>query len=174
MRQVDPFELIKSFKPGLATIGRAKDQADHPWASIFLIREEDRYIKKLGKNPQVEIKSAYIEDGGVGAVFIQFRINLDWDYLYDCWINRYAPGNEKILGDLATQDIFVFKFFDDHEDRRTIGIPNNLKAAFAVYTETAAKLPAWSMRDFDALKERVYAQWLTGREMWLKFFKEQH
>lgn len=40
----DPFELIKSFPPGLVTIGRAKEKAEHPWTSIFLVREDRKSV----------------------------------------------------------------------------------------------------------------------------------
>lgn len=166
----DPFELIKSFPPGMASIGRAKEKPDHPWTSIFLVREEEKYIRGLGKYPQIEVKTALVAENNVAAVFVQFRINMDWDYLYDCWVNCHAPGNEDILSDFSRQNIFVFKFFDSRQDRRTVAIPNHLKGVFAGYAEAIGKLPPWSMQEFDALKERIYSRYPTGRDMWLKFF----
>ena len=164
----DPFELIKKIPAGMMLYGLAKEKLEDEMSFIFLIREEPKYIKKLGYSPVFEMRLGLIVQDGVAAVLIMVKINGDSDMLYDGWLNYHAAGtiDGGPLKTLAAQENIIFKFFDKNDCRRTVAIPNRLKDTLREALVEIEKCPAWTMADFDAVKNYIYDKYPSGQGLW--------
>lgn len=164
---VDPFEMIKKAPAGIMTFGRAKEKVGDPFNVIFLIREDDKYIRNIGNYPQIEVRSGFMATDKVATVLIMARFALNWDLLYDCWFNFHAPDGEFIFEDMARQENMIFKFYNTREEKRSLAIPNRFKETFAGHIKKIkAEFEPWSMADFDHLKNSIYIDYPDGRSLW--------
>ena len=75
MSFADPFEYIKQLQPGMMIHGSGGPTPDE-MMFMFLIREDNRYINKLGKYPNINVRMGTFNDM---ALFFMIRFNNDTD-----------------------------------------------------------------------------------------------
>lgn len=169
----DPFELVKKLRPGLMIYGNAKEKMEDEFTFIFLAREDDKYIKKLGDSPIIEVRAGLLSHNNVAAILVMAKINDDDDMMYDVWLNYWAngQGEGKAFDRLQYQDNLVFQFYDSLEIKRSIGIPNKLKGDINQFIEKIKPYPKWTMSEFDALKGYYYNKYPTGQGLWKVLLK---
>ncbi|MCG8514585.1 MAG: hypothetical protein MI740_10615 [Halanaerobiales bacterium] len=161
---VDPFELIKIVQPGLMLFGRGKEKLEDQMQTIFLIKEEDKYIKKLKYNPVLQVRFRTFALDNVIAVLIMMKA--ETDMLYDGWFNYFDISAQEAFLDLKEQDKLFFSFYNNEDKQRTIAINNRLKDSFSEAEEMITKLPCWSMQDFDTVKNQIYSKYPNGQILW--------
>ena len=153
---VDPFEMIKTVQPGLmlSGVGGPTEEEKH---FIFLIREDEKYIKKVGKYPTVQIRMGTFENinNAIGAI-VMIRFENNPDLTYDGWLNYHAPMAQ--IDRLGEQDKLIFKFFTSKDCVRTLAIKNSLKENFIELIEKS-KTTKWEMKEFDEVKNCIYQQY---------------
>lgn len=165
---VDPFEMVKQIRPGIMILGNAKERLEDDFSSIFLIREEDKYIKKLGYNPVIQVRMAMFTHNNIPAIFIMVKINNDNNMLYDAWLNyhdSYKENGSNFEG-LLRQENLIFQFYNDKELKRTVAIPNKLKEDLNDMVDQIKNIPKWSMKEFDSVKEWIYHKYPNGQILW--------
>jgi len=158
----DPFELIKSFPPGSALYVRAGESATS-LETCILIREDEDQIQKIPANPIVELRSG-IWENRICPVVVMIKVA---GLPYETWWNyhRDDDGN-KYFDDMILQAMIPILVYDDRQQRRSIGIRNSLAPSFKKYIEAIVQKSPWSMKDFDAAKEKLCAQYLTVAALW--------
>jgi hypothetical protein len=160
----DPFELVKRLMPGLMIYGRAKEKAEDDWTIIFLIREEEKYIKRLKYNPVLQVRMGLYDVNGVMPVVLMLKAGEDM--LYDGWLNYHSPDGEENIRCLMRQERLIFQFYDRYECRRTLAAENSIKEIMHDQVEEIKKCRPWSMKAFDRAKERLYEIYPTGQALW--------
>lgn len=161
---IDAAKWIKDSEPGTMAYAMQQTAADGPWAIGFLVREQAWRVKGLGQNPDVELRCGAFEQDGVLLVVVLAKISGE---LYESWFNYHQTSN---LGDqyfraMLEQPALTFTFFTPEPAKR-IQINNRTGAFFTQALERAAQLPPWSMRDFDAARDKVYARYPTISKLW--------
>jgi len=159
----DPFELIKSFPPGMALYGRAGESAEN-LETCILVREDEDQILKIPANPIVELRSG-IWQNHVCPVIVM--INLA-GLPYETWWNYYQPEGEaeKYFDDMIRQSMIPILVYDDLQQRRSIGVRNSLASFFKKYKETILQKSVWTMKEFDAAKEKLCGQYPSVAALW--------
>lgn len=165
MNYVDPFESVKKLPAGLMLIGRAGNTVEN-MKTIFLIKEENKYINKLSKfNPLLQTRMGYYTSNSVNALLLMFKF--ETDMLYDGWLNYYSNDGKNFFDDLCKQDELIFKFYNDKECKRTLAINNTIKEQIIDYTQKIKNTEEWSMTDFNIIKNYVYTKYPDGNSLWL-------
>lgn len=159
----NPLVAIKSAPIGSATYARGEFDENMVKETMFLIREEPRVVQRLGENPQVILRAGQIEQDNVLLVAVLLRIGGAY---YETWWNYHqTSGGAQYFEDMATQERIALVFFTP-ERTRQIAIRNSLAPFFASVGRAAAALPAWTMRDFDAARDKIYARFPTVTKLW--------
>jgi hypothetical protein len=171
----DPFELIKSMPSGSALYGRAGFQPGEMASSpegesainletCILIREDEKQIRKIPANPIVELRSG-IWENHICIVVVMIKLA---GLPYETWWNYYAEGDYGKISfdDMIRQAMIPILIYDHRERHRSIGVRNSLQLSFKKYKETIARKPAWGMKEFDAVREIIYASYPTVTKLW--------
>lgn len=162
MAFADPFEIIKQVQPGLMFYGYGGgNQTD--MKLVFLIKEEDKYIKKIGYTPVFQVRVGTFNMDNVVAVCMMVRVNNIEDMTYDCWFNFNTHDGERIFNSIISQDKLIFKFYNSSDCKRTIAINNSLKPYFEVIKDKIKH--EWSMQEFDAVKNKIYDMY-SPNQLW--------
>jgi hypothetical protein len=159
---VDPFELIKTVEPGMMLFGVGGNSPDDT-KFVFLIREEEKYLKKIGRYPMVQVRFGIFEGitNAIGAL-VMVRFENNPDMTYDSWLNYYAP--EKHVNKLAAQEQLIFKLYSSTDCVRTLAISNSLAPVLNTYIKKSKKME-WSMNEFDKVKAYIYKKY-DPIELW--------
>lgn len=169
---VDPIKVLLKMPAGTMIYGRGIFEGNSNYETYFAIKEEPKYIKKLGKYPLLTIRTGLIIRSGVALVPFLMRVNEDVNMLYESWLNYHDTGGyaQKTFQDLTRQDNIPFIFYDSQGNEcRKIGIKNNLKETFQEYIAQIDKLQPWSMQDFDKARNTVYAEFPSPMSLWQSF-----
>ncbi len=154
---VDPIEIAKKLPAGMLMAMNVVAKDTKQIETVFLVRENNNYIRKLGKNPIFEIRNTVAIKNGVVALFNMVMINNNKDLTYDFWLN-YHEIEQQFSKHLSTQERLIFMFIDEKgQVQRKIAIPNNLRIIVQSYNELSKLSGSWSMFEFDLLKQEFYA-----------------
>lgn len=164
MLMADPFELIKSCQPGMMLFGIG-GPTEAEKAFVFLIREDERYVKRLGKYPGVTVRMGIFDEI---AILFMVRFENNSDLTYNCWLNYHDKYSGYNL--LKQQPNMIFKFFSARECVRTLAINNRFQTDLQDFEGKISGRPAWSMREFDAVKEKIYSTF-TPEDLWRVLLK---
>lgn len=160
---IDAAKWIKTAEPGTMAYARQQTAVDGPWTTGFLIRERQWRVKGLGRNPDVELRCCAFEQDGVLLVAVLMKVSGE---LYESWFNYYqTTGGEPYFHDLIEQPTVTFAFFTP-EPTRMLSIKNRVGGFFQQTLERTRQMEPWSMRDFDAAREKVYARYPTVSKLW--------
>ncbi len=159
----DPFELIKAMPPGSALYGRAGESADK-LETCFLIREDEKQIRKIPENPIVGLRSG-MWGGPVLIVAVMVKLA---GLPYETWWNYHAEDDygKKSFDDMIQQLMVPVLIYDDRQKRRSVGIRNSLSPFFKKYKEKILAAPAWEMKDFDAERGKIYSRYPSVAALW--------
>jgi len=158
MKRFSPEDLIRAAPEGTMAYEMLRDQP----TVCFMIREDARRVERLDKNPAVEIRAGGFEQDDVLAVAVMFRIGAE---LYECWFNFCQDGGgEKYFRNLAEENTFVIAFYAP-ELSKAIRVRNRLKSFFQQMLERAAGR-TWSMSEFDAARNKIYARYPGVPVLW--------
>ncbi|MCI0350607.1 MAG: hypothetical protein L0Z53_14380 [Acidobacteriales bacterium] len=144
------------------------------WEIAWLLREESRRIRHLGKEPPVEWRSGLIYQDGVLLIPVLLRIGkVAAKNIWETWTNHHQRGAESPLPLLAEQERITIHFHDrDLKPDRSIQTFNSLHGFFRMALEQLRGVPAWSMSEFDAAREQVYRQHPDVMELWRALRRE--
>lgn len=132
---VDPIEIAKNLPAGLLIAMNVVAKDTKQIETVFLVREDDNYIRKLGKNPIFEIINTVVIKNGIVALFNMIMINNNKDLLYDFWLN-YHEQEQQLSKHLSSQERLIFMFINEKgQVQRKIAIPNNLRTIVQSYNE---------------------------------------
>ena len=161
----DPQIVIKAAPAGSAIYGRVSIDGA-PMRTVLMIREDDAQISALGSAPSIRLKFATFDAGQVAPAVLM--IGIAGGELYETWWNYHQRDGigTAHFADMSTQDDVPVLFYDATERRRAIVVRNRLQRAFANAVAQIEALPAWSMEDFDAARENVYARYPEVRDLW--------
>lgn len=167
MIYADPIEVLKKMPAGTMLFGRASFDGQ-PMETYFAIKEESRYMKRLGKYPILNIRTGLLQYNGIPLVCVMMQPNGDMDMLYETWFNYNATDGfgQKSFEDLTHQDNIVFWFIDEKGNERKIGIKNSLKDAFSDYVNKIALINPWTMQEFDRARNMLYADYPSPAHLW--------
>ncbi|OIO37211.1 MAG: hypothetical protein AUJ72_04955 [Candidatus Omnitrophica bacterium CG1_02_46_14] len=156
-------KLIKSFPPGSALYGRAGESAEN-LETCILIRENEDQILKIPANPVIELRSG-IWPNHVYPVIVMIKLAT---FLYETWWNYYQPQGkgEKYFDDMIRQTMIPILVYDHRQQRRSIGIHNSLASSFKKCREAILRKSPWSMKDFDAAKQKLCDQYPSVATLW--------
>lgn len=155
---VDPIEIAINLPAGLIIPMNVVSKDTKQIETVFLVREDNNYIRKLGKNPKFEIRNTVTIKNGVAALFNMLMINKNLDLTYDFWLNYYEQEQQQFLKNLSSQERLIFIFINEKgQIPRKIMIPNNLRIIVQSYNELSKLSGSWSMFEFDLLKQEFYA-----------------
>ncbi len=160
---IDAAQFIKSAPAGTMAYARQQTALDAPWMTGFLISEQKWRVQGLGQNPDIELRCGAFEQDGVLLVVALMQVSGE---LYETWFNYYqTDGGEKYFRDLIEQPAITFAFFAP-DPIRVIAVANHLGDFFAQAQARATALKPWSMRDFDAAREKIYQRFPTVSKLW--------
>jgi len=161
---INPQDQIKKMPAGSAIYARAEFDESIISETVFLIREEPRAVKALGENPKIEIRAGIIQEKGVTLVAVILRIGGEY---FETWWNYYQPDGhgQRSFSDMATQERIPILFFTP-EMTRSLAVRNSLAPFFADALRRVQAMPEWSMKDFNAAREVVYAKYPTVTKLW--------
>lgn len=100
---------------------------------------------------------------GVAAVYVLWGFSAQPRYVYEAWINHHSTDHDSPLKVLAQLKHLHFAFFNrSTEVERIYKIANPLN--WKLLIETVESFPAWSMADFDHVRECCpYDSWQLWR-----------
>lgn len=156
----DPFELIKTVQPGLMFYGFGGETETNK-NLFYLIKEEDKYIKKIGYNPVFQLRVGAFVMNNVIAVCMMMRVNNIEDMTYDSWFNFNAIEGQKTFDAMISQNKLIFKFYNSSECKRTVVINNSLKS----YFKNIKINHKWTMQEFDTVKNKIYDMY-SPNQLW--------
>ncbi len=150
--------------PGSAVYARGEFDESMIKETMFLIREEPLIVQRFPAGVQVELRTGLFADQGVMLVAVIFRIEGEY---YETWWNYHQTGGvgPQHFSDMTTQARIPILFFTP-EMARSIAIQNSLAPFFDDAAKRIQRMPAWSMQDFEAARERVYARFPTVTKLW--------
>ena len=158
----DPFELIKQMPAGSAVYARAGQKSDS-METCILIREDDSQIKRIRKNPIIELRSGLWESH-VCVVALMVKLA---GLPYETWWNYHQEGGgEKYFEDMTRQLTLPILVYDEQSKRRSVMVRNSLSSIFRSYADKLRLKPPWSMKAFDAARDRIYDEHATVIDLW--------
>lgn len=170
--QINAEDAIRQAPPGMMIFARVSiDNPGAAWETAFLIREEIKYVKAFGQNPAVEMRAGLLYEDAhparrVALVPVMLRIGAGKAaQLYECWFNFHADENRAAFADLATQSDFAIAFFTP-ERAKYVRVRNGMQTLFARALADARAAPAWSMRDFDTARDKIYKAYPAPYDLW--------
>jgi hypothetical protein len=161
-------DVLRQMPPGTALYAREHVDAG-AWETAWLIREETARIARLGKQPDVELRTGVIEQNGILLIPVLLSIGpTSPEAVFETWINAYqARAKAASLEDLAIQPrIIVHLYGNGCRLERSLTVSNQLQV-FA--RETLARLKVtepWDMGEFDAARKRLYTSYLHVFDLW--------
>lgn len=164
-------DAIKDAPPGMMIYARVSTDNAGAQETAFLIREEQKFVRAFGHNPVVEMRAGLLYEDAPGArrvalVPVMLRIGAGKDaQLYECWFNFHGADNRASFADLAAQPASAIFFFVP-ERSKAVRVQNGLRALFAETRGALEAMPAWSMGDFDAAREKIYRAYPTPHDLW--------
>ena len=159
----DPLTVLMQMPPGSALYS-ITDTGIGPQTD-FMIREDDQHIKKIPpKSPEIRMRSGLIEQDGVSLVPVLILIDRNFDMLYEVWFNWWP--HQQHLRHLAKQRKVNIHVYDDRAKRRSLQINNAMADDFSRYVTELEKVQEWSMTQFNAAREAVYARYQKPEDMW--------
>lgn len=163
MTLIDPFELIKTMPPGSASYGRAGESREK-METCFLIREDEEQIKKIPKNPVIQLRSGFWEEP-VCLVTVMVMIG---GLPYETWWNYHQPygSGRTAFEDMIRQTMIPILVYDHREMKRSVMIRNSLAPAFRGYAEKILARPPWGMKNFDEAREEIYRKYPSVMKLW--------
>lgn len=137
----------------------------------YLIREETARVR-VWRSPDVEFRPSVIgrkvprPDARI-VLLVPILIRVGGE-LYECWVNHWADlKTQRVLGTLAIQERLVLHFYGDSGDRlRSLAVSNPHQAFWAEAARQCASSLPWSMPEYDAAREEVYAEYPTVGALW--------
>jgi len=161
---IDAAAWIKTAPPGTMAYAHQQIGSDAPWMTGFLISEHDWRVNGLGQKPDIVLRAGAFEQDGVLLVAVLMKVSGE---LYESWFNYYQTSEigPQYFRDLIEQPTITFAFFTP-EPTRVLAIANNLGAFFTQAQARAAALKPWSMRQFDAAREKIYQRFPTVARLW--------
>ena len=147
-----------------------REQADDGhWETVWLVRDEARWLVALGPKPTVEFRAGAFDEGGVVVLPILLRLGTEEPgSVYDTWMNAYQIEGENVyLQDLARQDhIRIHLYGDAGQSVQTLTVPNRLRElAIAVLAQQANYQPSTTAA-FEYACERFYANYADLQALW--------
>lgn len=161
---VFPHHEIKRAPVGSAVYANGEFDENMVKEIMFLIREEPRIVKAFGENPRVELRAGLFQEADVFLVAVLLRIGGEY---YETWWNIYQTGDDGPLHflQMSTQKRIPILFFTP-EMTRSIAVRNSLAPFFQDASEQIAGARVWTMQEFDAARERIYARFPTVTKLW--------
>jgi len=169
LQYVDPISALKEMPCGSMIYARAVFSGFSDFVTYFAIKEDQRFLRKLGACPVLTVRTGLFFYNGVALVPFMVNINGSDDMLYESWINYFASGDtgKKAFDDLTKQDDIIFIFYDAQcNEKRKISIKNRVRGQFQLFCDIISTLDPWSMEDFNAEREKLYIDYPTPRELW--------
>lgn len=138
-----------------------------PSEFAFFIKDETPYIFKH-KKPLIEVRMGILQFKKVYVVPMMVMVNFDNDMLYETMFNYHqSSGGDMFLEALINQDNIKLFFCDEfNKEVRRIRIDNNFKEDATSILNILQKSEAWSMKEFDEVKEQLYEQFPTNHDLW--------
>lgn len=155
-------DVIKAAQIGQMIYSRAKFDVRGDWQTCLLIRESRDFVRGLGAAPVIELRGGVIEDPGAVLVVVIAKIVGE---LYECWFNFWGGEQAATFEDLARQEQIALLFFTP-ERARALAIKNGLRDFFQDAARRCAARGRWAMHDFDAARDRVYAEYPEVQNLW--------
>jgi hypothetical protein len=160
--QITGEQFIQGAPVGTALYSRAKLGAAGDWQTALLFRETRQAVRGLGAAPVIELRGGVIEDAGAVLVAVIAKIAGE---LYECWFNYWGAEQAESFTDLARQDKIALVFFTP-ERARALQIKNGLRNFFQDAARRCVDRGRWTMADFDAARDRVYAEYPDVQNLW--------
>jgi hypothetical protein len=147
-----------------------REQMDNGhWETVWLIRDEAKWLASLGPEPVVEFRARAFDEGGVVVLPILLRLGTEESgCVYDTWMNAYQIEGQNVhLQDLARQDRICIHLYDEAgRPVQTLTAPNSLcELALSVLTRQADYQPS-TPAAFEYARERFYANYTDVRALW--------
>lgn len=166
-RSTDPLVFLLERPHGSACYSRIQVDGG-PWEVAWLLREEAKRVKQLGKEPPVEWRSGLIVQDGVLLIPVLLRVGkVQAENIWETWLNHHQAGAPSPLPLLAEQERISIHFHDRGiKAERSIQTFSSLQSFFRAALAQMDALPPWSMRQFDAAREVVYRQHPDVMSLW--------
>lgn len=162
MKMIDPEQIIIVSPPGTAIYCRLLRPDPH---IDFLIREESARIATL-KNPVIVFRTDLFPNPSISPVTVLFKCGTE---IYETWWNYYQDSGQgpDIFQEMADQTDLALHFYGDSlKVEKSVVVRNSLAPFFRDAIARIQKLPAWSMRDFDHEREKIYQKYPSVLELW--------
>ena len=142
---------------------------DGRWETVWMVRDEARWLASLGPEPAVEFRAGAFDEGGVVVLPILLRLGTEAPGgVYDTWMNAYQIEGENVfLQDLAHQDhIRIHLYGEANQPAQTLTVPNRLRElAVAVLARQTDYQPSTEAA-FEYARERFYAKYADLQALW--------
>ena len=129
----DPVTLLRTMPPGSMLYGGVRlDEGE--WETALYGKEERKFLKRLGENPTLDIRSGLFQGPDVwpGVVMLS-PVGHTKAMLYESWLNWHAPEQQETIRRFATQERLVTFWYDEHMQlARTLAVPHTRAKAVAV------------------------------------------
>jgi hypothetical protein len=144
------------------------------WEIAWLLREEAKRVKQLGKELPLEWRSGLIVQDNVLLIPVLLRVGkVSEENIWETWINHHQRGVESPLPLLAAQERISIHFYDRAiKPERSLQTFNSLKGFFGAALQQMEAVPVWRMAEFDQAREMVYRQHPDVMHLWRSLAKE--
>lgn len=163
---------FKDAENGIAMLVRVAES--DKMQTVLVIKEEQKYIDRLGHLPVFDSRLGYFKRDNVSLVVLTMLVNGDADMLYETYFN-YCDDSITSSGsylDLRREDELRIVFLNEAgEDKRNFRTNNPYKQLFAD-TNVNFEGEKWSMEEFDSLKEYVCDEYTSPMDLF-NHLKEQ-
>lgn len=155
--------------PRGAAIYVREQTADGSWETVWVVRDEARWLASLGQAPAVEFRAGAFDEGGVVVLPILLHLGAEAPArIYATWMNGYQVEGENVyLEDLARQeDIRIHLCDDTNQVVRTLTVPNRLRDIAITVLERQASYQPSTMAAFEYACQRLFANYADVHALW--------
>lgn len=163
----DSVNTLLQMHPGSLMYDRVQNE-DGSWEVVFGLREEPQRIKKLGADPEIEIRPGVIDEYRVLLIAFFIRLGpLSRDSLFLTWINAHEPVGLETLRLLSIQPrITIHAYYDRLEPEQTFSVPNPHQVFLTDTLTDIEAAPRWNVSQFETAQIVLYQRRPTAMDIW--------
>lgn len=134
---------------------------------VFIIKEDNFYLKNLSKYPPIEVVSGVFDIDNVFVIAFLMKFHDNPDVLYESYLNVYSTTRRDSLDILSKQNNFKILVYDEKDkEHRVLRLKNHLKEDLEKMKKISQTYSPWSMSQFDDAKEKIFKMFPDGFIMW--------
>ena len=166
MQTIELPDIIKQFPPGVAIFEIFEFDGEPTFC--FLIKEESKYLALWGEKPMIEIRTGVMTSGDVVAFPLIVNVNGNEDLFYEAWVNYHSNLGGSVIDIFEKATPFRLILINEkNKVQRVVGVGNNFsKDTVRSMRAMLKESKAWSMEEFDDMKDRIIQKYPSVRALW--------